>query len=407
MTRNLQAGRLAVAALAFALAIGGCSSAGAPSASPAGTSTSPAGNPSTSPDATTPSAPVSPTAPVTKDGLVLWPDNSTVPHIFFHSLVIDPARAFAKDNSAAAGIEQYMVTISEFNKIIQSVYDKGYILVHPQRLAARDASGVMRWTPLYLPAGKKPLIVSVDDVSYNKVTQGNGFADRLTLDAAGRVTNDYTDASGKTVQGAYDVPTVLDAFIAAHPDFSFDGDRGTIALTGYEGVLGYRSSPFVYGDNAKTREEAAKAKAVADALKAEGWNFASHSYGHRDYGKITLSTLQGDMGRWKADVEPIIGKTPLLIYAFGADISDVKRYTNANAKYAYLNGRQGFDYFFNVDASTPHWYQLQPGSLRGNRINIDGITLWRALNGRQDILPLFFDAKAVVDPLRPLPTPGA
>jgi len=248
----------------------------------------------------------------------------------------------------------------------------------------------------------------MDDASYNKVTIGNGFADRFTLDAAGHVTNDYTDAAGKTTQGAYDVPTVLDEFVAAHPDFSFSGDKGTIALTGYEGVLGYRSSPRVYGDNATTQAEITKAKAVAAALKASGWNFASHSYGHRDYGKIALAELQGDMGRWKADVEPIIGETPILIYAFGADIEGGNaRYTTSNAKFAYLNGTQGFDYFFNVDGGTPYWSQLGPTSLRANRINIDGITLSRAIEGRQKVLPLFFDAKAVVDPKRPLPTPGA
>jgi hypothetical protein len=377
-----------IVAAALTLALFGCAPAPGTPGTPAASGSAAAGAPAAS--------------------LVLWPDNAKIPHLFFHSLVVDPDRAFAKGLPAAKGIEQYMVTIGEFSKILQSLYDKGFILVHPQRIAARDASGVMKWTPLYLPAGKKPLILSMDDASYNKVTIGNGFADRFTLDAAGHVTNDYTDAAGKTVQGAYDVPTVLDAFVASHPDFSSQGDKGTIALTGYEGVLGYRSSPFVYGNNPTTQAEIAKAKAVADALKATGWNFASHSFGHRDYGKLALVDLGTDMGKWKSDVEPIIGATPIMIYAVGADIAGGNaRYATSNPKFAYLNGTQGFDYFFNVDGRTPYWSQLGPTSLRANRINIDGIALSRAIDGRQQVLPLFFDAKAVVDPLRPLPTPGA
>ena len=35
---------------------------------------------------------------------------------------------------------------------------------------------------------------------------------------------------------------IVDDFVREHPDFSYRGDKGTIALTGYNGVLGYRSS---------------------------------------------------------------------------------------------------------------------------------------------------------------------
>lgn len=75
-----------------------------------------------------------------------------------------------------------------------------------------------------------------------------------------------------------------------------------------------------------------------------------------------MAEIKTDITSWKNEVEPIVGKTDMMVYAFGADISDVARYTNTNAKYAYLNGQQGFDFFFNVDGSAPHWYQLQPGS---------------------------------------------
>lgn len=338
--------------------------------------------------------------------MVTWPDNSKVPHLFFHTLVVDPDRAFAKTLRSAAGNEQYMVTIDEFRKILDALYAKNFVLVHPQRLASKDAKGVMHWTPLQVPQGKTPLIISFDDISYNSNIANQGYASRLILDGSGKVTNEYTDAQGQQHVGSYDGVPVLDDFVAAHPDFSLGGDKATVALTGYEGVLGYKTSKFVYGDNDTTNGEIAKAKAVADAMKATGWNFASHSYGHKNYTKLSAAQIQSDMGRWLNDVPPVIGPTNMLIYAFGADISDIKRYVPANPKYAYLQS-VGFDYFFNVDGTTAAWYQLQPGSLRGARLNIDGITISRAIYGKQKVVPLFFDPKAIVDPKRPLPTPGS
>ena len=45
-----------------------------------------------------------------------------------------------------------------------------------------------------------------------------------------------------------DVLTILEDFIEAHPDFSYRGARGTIAVTGYNGIFGYRTSDYWYAD---------------------------------------------------------------------------------------------------------------------------------------------------------------
>ena len=42
---------------------------------------------------------------------------------------------------------------------------------------------------------------------------------------------------------------LIDTFVEEHPDFSYHGAKGIIALTGYNGVLGYRTD-IAY----KTRE---------------------------------------------------------------------------------------------------------------------------------------------------------
>lgn len=339
-----------------------------------------------------------------KANAVLWEDNSKISHIFYHSLIVDPDRAFARTTGQRVGYMQYMVTQHEFEAQLEQMHKNGYVLIHPHRIAAPNSSGVMTYQAIQLPAGKKPFVLSIDDVSYYDYMKGQGFATSLVLTPEGKVTNTYIDASGATKHGAYDVSTVVDAFVEKHPDFSYRGDKGTFALTGYEGVFGYRTSVSNYGDTPATREAQEKAKAIADALKKSGWKFASHSFQHWDFGKRSVDAIKGDMTKWKRELTPILGETDQLIYAFGGDIGGIKPYTNTNAKYAWLQ-EQGFKYFFPIDSSTPSWIQLQPGSLRQARINIDGISMQRALDGKTKTLDLFFNTKSVLDPKRPMPTP--
>ena len=44
-----------------------------------------------------------------------------VTHVFFHTLIVDTSKAFDGD-SDEAGYNQMMTTVSEFNKIMQSMY---------------------------------------------------------------------------------------------------------------------------------------------------------------------------------------------------------------------------------------------------------------------------------------------
>lgn len=327
-------------------------------------------------------------------------DSTTTPHVFYHSLAADPSRAFHAGQGKAQGYEDYMVTKREFEAQLASMYARGFVLVHPQRIASRGADGRMRPTPIVLPPGKKPLVLSVDDVSYYEYMDGDGFASKLVLDGAARVRTTYTDRDGKERIGADDVVPIVDDFVREHPDFSYRGDKGTIALTGYNGVLGYRSSYAAYGHTAKTDAERAQATKVADAMKATGWHFASHSYGHIDVKKASLAAVKADAARWDADVKPIVGATKEIIFAFGADISDPRPYSNDNPKYAFLHGVEGFDYFANVDGSRSSWMQFAAGSMRQGRINIDGISLDAARRGRSKVLSEFFDPVATRDPAR-------
>ena len=345
-----------------------------------------------------------------KDAAQPWAEPTKVPHLFWHPLVVDPARAFSTELAPAdrAGNAQYMVTRSEFVAQLQSIYDKGYVLIHPERLY-QLSDGVMTSVAdrIKLPPGKKPLVISQDDVNYYKRwADEGGFPAELKVAADGTVVNKYTDAAGATTEGAFDVVPIVDAFVRQHPDFSYRGDKGSIALTGYEGALGYRSSVRAYGDTAATQQAAADAKRVADAMKAEGWNFASHTFGHISYSASSAAQIKADMDRWKAEVEPITGPTPELIYAFGSDIANSigTSYAASDPKYQVLKDA-GFSYFFPIDNSSPYYVQVKDGYYRQWRVDIDGITMQKVRDGKATALPLFFDTAALWDPLRPDPTP--
>ncbi|WP_051348735.1 polysaccharide deacetylase family protein [Peribacillus kribbensis] len=333
--------------------------------------------------------------------LVKWPDNGKISHLFFHSLVVDESRAFDGDYMDR-GYKDYMVTIEEFKKILQQVYDRGYVLVNIQDIAKPDPKGNMVYQSIYLPQGKKPLVLSQDDVSYYEYMKNDGFAQNLTLDANTNVTNTYQDKTGKVVQGPYDMVPLVDAFVNLHPDFSYRGAKGIIALTGYNGVLGYRTSESSYGQNSDhpnphLAEDRQKAKNVADEMKHNGWKFASHTWGHLNASQVSLNTLQRDTAKWRKEVEPIVGPVDTIIFAFGSDIGDWKPYSND--KFSYLRS-QGFTYFCNVDASTVSWTQLGKNYFRQARINVDGLRMAEELAGKTKVLEPFFDVKLVYAPSR-------
>lgn len=108
--------------------------------------------------------------------LISYPHVDQVTHIFFHSLIVDNSRAFDGDNREA-GYNQYMTTIAEFKAILQSMYDKGYVLVSPYDVAyeVTDANGnsSFRYGDIRLPSGKTPFLMSQDDVNYYGYMIGN------------------------------------------------------------------------------------------------------------------------------------------------------------------------------------------------------------------------------------------
>ena len=271
-------------------------------------------------------------------------DIDKVTHVFYHSLVVDPELCFAdqETNPQAVGNNQWMTTIEEFNKITQIMYDKGYVLVdlHDMVKETTDENGNVHFEKgeIMLPPDKKAFVLSVDDLSYYHSYDGYGYASKMVLDENGKPKCEYIQRDGTTVVGDYDVVPLMNKFIEEHPDASYRGARGTIALTGYNGILGYRTDityqtvpEDIDTDKRKWLEnhpdfdlerERAEAKKVAEAIKAEGWKFASHTWGHLKVGEASLERLKADTQKWKENVEPLVGSTDTIIFAHGQDLAE-------------------------------------------------------------------------------------
>ena len=346
-----------------------------------------------------------------KESCVSWPLDQ-VTHVFYHTLIKDTSKAFDGDYKSG-DYDQVMTTIDEFNKITQSMYEKGYVMVSIYDMATVDENGNMTPGEILLPEGKIPFVLSEDDVCYYHYMDGDGFASKLVVDDDGKVRNEYIEDDGSVSVGDYDVVPLIDRFVEEHPDFSYRGARGIVALTGYNGILGYRtdSSYETRPDDLNADKvqwldnhpdfdlntEREGAKKVVQAMKKEGWLFASHTWGHQNVSQISLEKLQADTQRFKENVDPLIGGTDIIIFAFGADLAGAEDYSGE--KFEYLKS-QGYNYFCNVDSSQ-YFVQIRDNYFRMGRRNLDGYRMYY----NPELLSDLFDAQEVFNSDRPVPVP--
>lgn len=310
-----------------------------------------------------------------------------IEHIFFHPLVVYPSLAFDGDHMSQ-GYNDYFVTVKEFNSIIESLYSKNYILIKMSDVFEEtnlDGKEQLIKKELKLPKDKKPLIISVDDINYYPYMISNGNAYKLIINSEGKIATYSKDLSGnEVISEENEIVPLLNSFVEKHPDFSLNGAKGILALTGYEGVLGYRTNDL---DSPSYEIEKNAAMQVINKLKNEGWEFASHGYGHLDTANIDLNTLKNDTNRWLNEVSPLIGETLIYIYPFGSSVLP------DDPKFDYLQS-VGFRILCSVGPNP--YLKYTDAYTMMDRVHIDGISL----ETQQHILNRFFDSDALIDQQR-------
>lgn len=243
------------------------------------------------------------------NNLVLY--KGEIEHIFTHCLLADPELSFKKNNPMSKNYDIDCITKDEFKKALEQLYKNNYILININD-TFKIKNGIAVKTPLYLPKGKKPLIISFDDVNYDHKKMYMGMIDKLILDENGNLAS-YT--STKTPHINYDDEFILivENFVKNHPDFSFNGAKGMLCLTGYDGILGYRTQT----KNPNHQQEIQQVKPIIEKLKNLGWVFASHSFGHYHMKKLTIQQFRQEVESWQNQVASLVGNTQIYVYPYG------------------------------------------------------------------------------------------
>ena len=305
----------------------------------------------------------------TRDGVAYVPYDGIVEHLFFHPVIAYPELAFDGD-AQANGLDDFMVTVGEFTKILNNVYEKGYVLVDIGDVWSEttDENGTAKMVrnTLYLPEGKKPVIFSYDDTNYYPYMLENGFAYKLILGEDGKVWSWGLDPQGNEVTSRdLDAIPMLDKFVEEHPDFSPFGAKACLSVTGYEGLLGYRTQT-----DGKVE--------WTDALEA-------NRQAERE------AKIKADTEKWFDEVGSLVGETPILFYPHG-ERPDGNDWTQTGEAFQYLQS-QGFRVFCSVGVESFSFIKKDICAVICDRLHPDGKTLRWSRNRYLQ----FYDAKEIMD----------
>lgn len=338
-------------------------------------------------------------------------DVGNVLHLSFQALIESTEAAFGQEDTAMASIiDQGHLTVDEFNSILEQLYQQGYMLVRISDLVETDSeTGQWKEKELYLPVGKKPLIISQQNVNYDLDYSGYGLASRMVLDSSGKVICERDRKDGSVASGAIDMVPCVDAFVEEHPDFSYNNARGILGITGYNGLLGYRTDEsLAASENNRyavkyglfdTEEEKQKVQPVIEALKAEGWEFACNGYAADIAYTMDIESVKSDLALWKERVEPLIGETDILLYPQGVDISDWSVYDSADERYQLFKS-EGFRYFCALNIAGIRTQQTEE-YLRCDYQNLDGYRMYQDLYEGTGRFSGILDFSEIYDRSRP------
>ena len=320
-----------------------------------------------------------------------------IEHISIRPLISEKNFDFARDAFSLTA-EDLMLTTDEFSRMLDELYKNSYVLIDIESIISSRG----KLLPVHIPEGKKPLILSIEGLNYYASRRLSGNSLNLELDEDNNVVARYMDSDGRYTLGwEGEAVGILDDFISRYPDFSFDGARGNISLTGFEGIFGYITDIDQVDDrqrayeeyqlgyfdisNQEIRENRQRVIDLAKVMKDKGWTFSYSTYGNIDVGNSSLESLKSDLTKWRAQVEELVGEVTVVIFPFGSVVS------SRDEKGRYLI-EQGFKIHCGIGPDA--YYNQGESHLFMDRVCINGQTL-RGLD-----LSRFFDVSKIYDKSR-------
>ena len=285
----------------------------------------------------------------------------------FNTLMAFPEKALGDNNNLSASFDESKITTTEFKNILYELYKNNYVLISTNQIID---SKTLEQIPLKLPKNKKPILLVFDNVSYKSNYQNLGEIDKIIID---RNNNLATYTTKKSIQDrvAYDNEfiLILENFIKQFPDFSFNGAKGIIFLTGENGILGYNTNH----KNASSKYESKRVSEVIKKLKSLGWQFGCNNYSYKLDSSLSDMEFAKDLSLWNAEVSPLIGTTNLYAYPYGEN--------DENSSKQELLITSGFKIFFECGDPNPiqkvsdtyhfYYYKINGKALRENTQILD------------------------------------
>jgi len=326
-------------------------------------------------------------------------DPSMIPNLSFHALIEDLDRAL-KDQSLGGKYNRNFVSTAEFKQILEHLYANDYVLVDFNSfIEATSFNDTEQYItkPIYLPAGKKPVMITETMVNYftymvdpdedgTPDAKGAGFANKLVLQN-GEIKAAYVDASGNNLVGDYDLVPILESFIQAHPDFSYRGARAILAVTGSEGIFGYRTNTSYVATKGQAwyDEECNAAREIVQALRNKGYTLACYTYSNKAYSGYTAAQIQAEMQEWTKNITPVIGQVDTFVFAQESNLSAYN-----GAAFDVLHNT-GFRYY--ISSGTQPWAAVESTYVRQNRLMVTG----RTMQHYSDQFTGLFDCAAILN----------
>ena len=334
--------------------------------------------------------------------LLEYKNVSDIPNLSFHVLIHDLARAMADDDDLAGSYNKNFISTSEFSQILTNLYNNGYVLVDFDSFVDvnKDLNGNDQYFAgsLWLPADKKPVMITETMVNYfNYMVDGDGdgtpdaggdgFASKLVVDGSGNIKAEYVDSNGQTLTGNYDLVPILEDFIKEHPDFSYRGARAILAVTGHEGIFGYRLNTSYIASKGQDFYDTQKEGAVklVNALRNKGYTIACYTYSNIPYGGKDAKQIAADLESWTKQIVEVIGTVDTFVFAKNSAITD---YTGSVFD---VMKTSGFRYY--ISQGTQPWAEVNTSYVRQNRLMVTGENMF----WYPDQFKAMFDCAAILD----------
>jgi hypothetical protein len=263
------------------------------------------------------------------------------------------------------------LTGTEFNNLLETLYAKGYVLVDPENMMSATDPGFILERNLTVPEGKKPLVIIIENLSYDPAAYVCGTCRRLVLNDEKQVCGEYMvkskdGAEEPVVNRTAEAIGILDVFVTNHQDFTFNGSKGIVSIGGHDSCFGYVVSrdqvkernkqltaanlPTVEYTDEEIQNNRNAVKNIVERLKDTGWKFASCTYGYLPNARKTdLAGIVDDTTKWIEQIGSLIPDTHMISYPGGNYIY------GTDEKAVYLKNN-GFRIFFGAGPKPYHIY---------------------------------------------------